>query len=80
MASFNRERVEHALDELLARIVPEDVNEDEDIANERFNAAFNFAIDELSSAGPLPVVADINHVASLIDRRCKKMFNTGESS
>ncbi|KAJ4299377.1 Microtubule-nucleating Tub4p (gamma-tubulin) complex component [Kalmusia sp. IMI 367209] len=69
MASFNRERVEHALNELLVRIVPEDPNEDEELANERFDTAYNFAYDELSNAGPLPVVADINHVASLIDRR-----------
>lgn len=69
MATFNRERVEHALNELLVRIVPEDPNEDDETANERFEGAFNFAIDELSNAGPLPVVADINHVAGLIDRR-----------
>lgn len=71
MASFNRERVEHALNELLVRIVPDDPDEDEDLANERFDTAYNFAYDELSNAGPLPVVADINHVASLIDRRCE---------
>jgi gamma-tubulin complex component 3 len=69
MAAFNQERVEHALNELLARIVPDDPEEDEDQANERFDAAYNFALDELTQAGPLPVVADINHVAGLIDRR-----------
>lgn len=72
MVTFNRERVEHALNELLARTVPDDPNEDEETANERFEAAFNFAIEELTNAGPLPVVADINHVADLIDRRGEK--------
>lgn len=71
MASFNRERVEHALNELLVRIVPEDPEEDEDSANARFDAAYNFAYDELTGAGSLTVVADINHVASLIDRACE---------
>ncbi|KAF1964781.1 hypothetical protein BU23DRAFT_520671 [Bimuria novae-zelandiae CBS 107.79] len=69
MASFNRERVEHALNELLVRIVPEDADEDEDAANERYDAAYEHAYRELSTAGELPVVADINHVASQIDRR-----------
>ncbi|KAF2643676.1 hypothetical protein P280DRAFT_419972 [Massarina eburnea CBS 473.64] len=68
MAAFNRERVEHALNELLARIVPDDPNEDEESANERFEAAFDFGIDQLSSAGPLPV-ADINHVSGLVEQR-----------
>lgn len=71
MATFNRERVEHALNELLVRIVPEDPEEDEDQANERYDAAYDHAYRELSTAGDLPIVADINHVASQIDRRCK---------
>ena len=71
MATFNRERVEHALNELLVRIVPEDPDEDEDQANERYDAAYDHAYRELSTAGDLPIVADINHVASQIDRRCK---------
>ncbi|KAF9729560.1 hypothetical protein PMIN02_011868 [Paraphaeosphaeria minitans] len=69
MASFNRERVEHALNELLVRIVPEFPDEDEEVANERYDAAYDHAYGELSEAGDLRVVADINHVASQIDRR-----------
>jgi gamma-tubulin complex component 3 len=69
MATFNRERVEHALNELLVRIVPDDPNEDEQVVNERFDEAYNYAIDELVSAGPLPVVPDINHMAELVDTR-----------
>ena len=55
-------------DELLARIVPDDPNEDEQTANERFEAAYDFAIEELSNAGPLPV-ADIAHVTGPVDRK-----------
>jgi hypothetical protein len=74
MASFNRERVEHALNELLVRIVPEEPDEDEEVANERYDAAYDHAYRELSDAGDLRVVADINHVASQIDRRCEAAF------
>lgn len=69
MATFNQERVEHALNELLVRIVPDDPNEDEASANQRFDEAFEFALDELVAAGEPSVVPDVNHVASLIDRR-----------
>jgi len=69
MATFNRERVAHALNELMARIVPDDPNEDAQQADERFDEAYNGAWDELLNAGPLPVVPDINHVAELIDTR-----------
>jgi hypothetical protein len=71
MASFNRERVEHALNELIVRIVPEDVDDDEETADQRFNEAFGFAIDTLSSAGDPPLVPDTDHIADLIDDRSK---------
>jgi gamma-tubulin complex component 3 len=67
--SFNRERVEHALNELLVRIVPEDADDSEDAANQRFNDAFDLAIDTLSAAGDPAVVPDVDHIADLIDRR-----------
>jgi len=67
MATFNKERVEHALNELLVRIIPDDPDEDEAIANQRFEVAFDFAIDELENAPNLTIVPDINHVASSID-------------
>ncbi|PSN71968.1 hypothetical protein BS50DRAFT_583581 [Corynespora cassiicola Philippines] len=80
MATFNRERVEHALNELLVRIVPDDPHEDEAAANERFEQAFEYALDELTAAGPPSVVADINHVASLIDRRISHDVNGPQKS
>ena len=71
MASFNRERVEHALNELIVRIVPEDVDDDEEIANQRFDEAFGYAIDTLSAAGDPPLVPDTDHIADLIDSRSR---------
>lgn len=69
MATLHRERVEHALNELLVRIVPEDANDDEEAANQRFEDAFDFAIGELAAAGDPSLVPDVNHIAGLIDRR-----------
>ncbi|EMD70212.1 hypothetical protein GGP41_000348 [Bipolaris sorokiniana] len=69
MAKLHRERVEHALNELLVRIVPEDPNDDEEAANQRFEDAFEFAIDELTSAGDPALVPDVHHIASLMDRK-----------
>jgi gamma-tubulin complex component 3 len=69
MASFNRERVEHALNELVVRIIPEDAEDDEEVANQRFDEAFEFAIDTLSAAGDPPLAPDTDHIAGLIDSR-----------
>ncbi|KAF2007634.1 hypothetical protein P154DRAFT_516468, partial [Amniculicola lignicola CBS 123094] len=66
---MNRERVEHALNELLVRIVPDDPDEDEDQANERFEEAYDIAIKQLTSARPPSGAEDIAHVASLIAKR-----------
>ena len=72
MANFNHDRVQHALRELLIRVVPDDPNEDEDTANERFENALDYALEELVDAGEPNIVPDINHVASLIDRRISR--------
>jgi gamma-tubulin complex component 3 len=69
MATLHRERVEHALNELLVRIVPEDPNDDEEAANQRFEDAYDFAIDALTHAGDASLVPDVQHIASLIDRK-----------
>jgi gamma-tubulin complex component 3 len=74
MAGVNQQRVEHALNELLVRIVPDDPNEDEDAANQRFEEAFDFALNELATAGEPDVVPDINHIGSLIERRGTLQF------
>lgn len=68
MAAFHRERVEHALNELLERVVPEYDDDDEESANERFAGAFEYAMEELTAAGDPLLVPDVNHIASLIDR------------
>ncbi|KAH9878278.1 hypothetical protein J1614_003495 [Plenodomus biglobosus] len=67
MATLHRERVQHALNELLVRIVPEDADEDEETANQRFEDAFDFAMEELTAAGDVCLVPDVHHLASLID-------------
>jgi gamma-tubulin complex component 3 len=59
------------VNELIVRIVPEDVDDDEETADQRFNEAFGFAIDTLSSAGDPPLVPDTDHIADLIDDRSK---------
>jgi hypothetical protein len=69
MAAFNRERVEHALNELVVRIVPEDPDDDEELAEQRLQNAYDFALDELTAAGDPSVIPDVNHIASLIDSR-----------
>lgn len=70
MASLHRERVQHALNELLARIVPEDADEDDDTAEQRLQDAFDYALDELTAAGDAArVVPDVAHIARLIDRK-----------
>jgi gamma-tubulin complex component 3 len=74
MATLHRERVEHALNELLVRIVPEDPNDDEEAANQRFEDAFDFAIDELTAAGDPLLVPDVHHIASLIDRKGERII------
>jgi gamma-tubulin complex component 3 len=79
MATFNHDRVQHALNELLVRIVPDDPDEDEATANQRFEEAFDFAFNELAAAGEPSVVPDINHVAGLIERRSMQ-YRFGQSS
>lgn len=69
MAPLHRERVEHALNELLVRIIPEDASDDEESANQRFEDAFDYAIEELAAAGDPSIVPDVSHIAGLIDRK-----------
>ncbi|KAH7130167.1 spindle pole body component alp6 [Dendryphion nanum] len=72
MATYKRDRVEHALYELLVRTVPEDPNESEDQWNEQIDDAFKWGMSELNAAGPSKIAPDINHVASLIDKRISR--------
>ena len=68
MATFRQDRVEHALNQLLTHTIPED--EDEEIEQQRLDDAFEFALDGLMAAGEPSTVPDINHTASLLDKRC----------
>jgi len=51
MSKSTEERVEHALSQLLERILPTCPDEDEAAADERFDDAFSFAIDALGRQG-----------------------------
>lgn len=71
MASFNHERVGHALDELLQRIVPDDPNDDEEAAEQRLQDAYDYSMQQLIAAGEPNAVPDINHIASLLEAKSK---------
>lgn len=71
MASFNHERVGHALDELLQRIVPDDPNDDEEAAEQRLQDAYDFSMQQLIAAGEPKSVPDVNHIASLLESKSK---------
>ncbi|KAG9185656.1 Spindle pole body component [Alternaria panax] len=80
MATLHRERVEHALNELLVRIVPEDPNDDEEAANQRFEDAYDFAMDALTEAGDASLVPDVQHIARLIDGKVSGPLNDQRKS
>jgi len=51
MSRSTEERVEHALSQLLERVLPQDPNEDEALADERFEDGFQFAINYIGRQG-----------------------------
>jgi len=69
MASFNHERVGHALDELLQRIVPDDPNDDEEAAEQRLQDAYDYSMQQLIAAGEPKAVPDVAHIASLLEAK-----------
>ncbi|KAF3033161.1 Microtubule-nucleating Tub4p (gamma-tubulin) complex component [Didymella keratinophila] len=69
MASFNHERVGHALDELLQRIVPDDPNDTEEEAEQRLQDAYDRSMQQLIEAGEPKAVPDVNHIASLLEAK-----------
>ncbi|KAF2805151.1 uncharacterized protein BDZ99DRAFT_574761 [Mytilinidion resinicola] len=58
MSQAREDRVEHALTQLLERVLPTYPDEDEAQSDERFDNAYNFAIEP-----------DLNHVSDLIKRK-----------
>ncbi|KAF3035326.1 Microtubule-nucleating Tub4p (gamma-tubulin) complex component [Didymella heteroderae] len=69
MASFNHERVGHALDELLQRIVPDDPNDSEEQAEQRLQDAYDESMQQLMAAGEPSAVPDVTHIASLLEAK-----------
>lgn len=61
MSKPTEERVQHALEQLLDRLLPTYPEEDEVTADERFQDAVNFANDTLGRQG------EGNHCASMAD-------------
>lgn len=74
MASFNHERVGHALDELLQRIVPDDPNDTEEEAEQRLQDAYDRSMQQLIGAGEPKAVPDVNHIASLLEAKSKQTW------
>ena len=71
MASFNHERVGHALDELLQRIVPDDPNDSEQVAEERLQDAYERSMEQLVAAGEPKAVPDVHHITRLLEAKSK---------
>jgi gamma-tubulin complex component 3 len=75
MASFNHERVGHALDELLQRIVPDDPNDTEEAAEQRLQEAYDFSMQQLIAAGEPKAVPDVNHIVSLLETKSENCIS-----
>jgi gamma-tubulin complex component 3 len=71
MAPFNHERVGHALDELLQRIVPDDPNDSEEVAEERLQDAYERSMEQLVAAGEPKAVPDVHHITRLLEAKSK---------
>lgn len=71
MASFHHERVGHALDELLQRIVPDDPNDSEEQAEQRLQEAYDGAMQQLIAAGEPKAVPDVHHIARLLEAKSR---------
>ena len=71
MSTTRTDRVENALQQLLERLVPPQApDEDESLADQRWDDANELARTHLDSSAPEPsVVEDVNHAADLIRRR-----------
>ncbi|KAF1987542.1 hypothetical protein K402DRAFT_375659 [Aulographum hederae CBS 113979] len=69
MSKTQEERVQHALQNLLERIVPTYPDEDEATADDRFEDAYNFASDVIASSKDTTLASDVNHAADLIRRK-----------
>ena len=78
MASFNHERVGHALDELLQRIVPDDPNDSEEVAEERLQDAYERSMEQLVAAGEPKAVPDVHHITRLLE--AKSMQTAGHTA
>ncbi|KAF2139298.1 uncharacterized protein K452DRAFT_289851 [Aplosporella prunicola CBS 121167] len=80
MPQTTEERVEHALSKLLEHLLPTYPDEDDAVADERFDDAFNYALDAIGSAGEPAVASDVNHAADLIKKKLVRESSTPEKA
>ena len=66
MTSTREERVDNALQQLLERLVPQYPDEDEALADQRWDEANEFAHNLLDAEPDASVLEDVNHAADLI--------------
>ncbi|KAI7520223.1 hypothetical protein KC331_g20327, partial [Hortaea werneckii] len=78
MATTREERVENALQQLLERLVPQDPDEDEALADQRWDEANEIARHHLTAEQEPSVEEDVNHAADLITRRLVRESGTPE--
>ena len=69
MTSTREDRVSKALDQLLERLVPQYPDEDESLADQRWDEANEIARSHIDGAPEGAVAEDVNHAADLIKRR-----------
>lgn len=69
MSKTQEERVEHALSQLLERILPTYPDEDEVAADERFEDAFNLAIEAIGRQGLQDMLRHGRDVLTVLQRR-----------
>ena len=80
MSSTREERVENALQQLLQRLVPQDPNEDEATADQRWDEANEIARTHLDAQAEAGVVEDVNHAADLIRGKLLRESNSPEKA
>ncbi|KAH6627114.1 Spc98 family-domain-containing protein [Chaetomium sp. MPI-SDFR-AT-0129] len=69
MANNQRNRVANAIDSLITHLVPANVHDDEQTAQERHDASFEIVRDILDSPSSPGISSDVNHASDLIKRK-----------
>ncbi|KAL1389069.1 Spc98 family-domain-containing protein [Phyllosticta capitalensis] len=78
MPQTTEERVEHALLKLLEHLLPQYPDEDDDVADQRLDDTFNYALDAIGSSGEPSIASDVNHAADLIKKKLVRESSSPE--